>query len=90
VQAIDAATGYHRWSQRFDRTLDDEFALQDEIAASVATSLKRNVLGRFERPALVRSQTGSAAAQATTCADGTTLPEPDAAVSRRFFGPRKL
>jgi len=55
VQLIDAATGYHRWSQRFDRTLGDEFALQDEIAANVATSLRRNVLGQFERPALPRS-----------------------------------
>ena len=39
VQLIEVATGYHRWSQRFDRMLDDVFAIQDEIAESVATRL---------------------------------------------------
>ena len=40
VQLIEVASGYHRWSQRFDRKLDDVFAIQDEIAKSVATSLR--------------------------------------------------
>jgi hypothetical protein len=40
VQLIEVATGYHRWSHRFDRTLDDVFAIEDEIAESVATSLR--------------------------------------------------
>jgi len=44
VQMIDIATGFHRWSQRFDRTLDDVFAIQDEIAEGVATLLRGNVL----------------------------------------------
>ncbi len=39
VQLIEVASGYHRWSQRFDRRLDDVFAIQGEIAESVATSL---------------------------------------------------
>ena len=29
VQLIEVATGFHRWSQRFDRKLDDVFAIQD-------------------------------------------------------------
>jgi TolB-like protein/Flp pilus assembly protein TadD len=61
VQLIEVATGYHRWSQRFDRVLDDVFAIEDEIAASVATSLRGNVLSRREKQALVRPQTGAAA-----------------------------
>lgn len=44
VQLIDAATGYHHWSQRFDRLLDDVFAIQDEIAEQVVTSLCGSVL----------------------------------------------
>jgi adenylate cyclase len=40
VQLIEVATGYHRWSERFDRKFDDVFAIQDEIARSVATSLR--------------------------------------------------
>ena len=46
VQLIEVASGYHRWSQRFDRTLDDVFAIEDEIAESVATSLRGGVLSR--------------------------------------------
>jgi adenylate cyclase len=61
VQLIEAASGFHRWSRRFDRTLDDVFAIQDEIAESVAASLRGNVLSRHEKQALVRPQTGPAA-----------------------------
>ncbi len=61
VQLIEVASGYHRWSQRFDRKLDDVFAIEDEIAESVATSLRGNVLSRREKQALQRPQTGTAA-----------------------------
>ena len=45
VQLIEVATGYHRWSRRFDRAFDDVFAMQDEIAESVALSLRGGLLG---------------------------------------------
>jgi TolB-like protein/Tfp pilus assembly protein PilF len=61
VQLIEVATGYHRWSKRFDRTLDDVFAIQDEIAENVATSLRGSVLSGREKQSLVRPQTGAAA-----------------------------
>ena len=61
VQLVEVATGYHRWSQRFDRKLDDVFAIQDEIAESVATSLRGSLLSRREKQALVRPATGAAA-----------------------------
>lgn len=61
VQLVEVASGYHRWSQRFDRKLDDVFAIQDEIAESVATSLRGSVLSHREKQALVRPQTGAAA-----------------------------
>ncbi len=61
VQLIEVASGYHRWSQRFDRKLDDVFAIEDEIAESVATSLRGSVLSRREKQALQRPQTGTAA-----------------------------
>jgi adenylate cyclase len=57
VQLIEVATGFHRWSQRFDRNLDDVFAIQDEIAESVATSVRGNVLSRHEKQALLWPQT---------------------------------
>ena len=40
AQLIDASTNLHAWSQTYDRTLDDLFTVQDEIAASVATALQ--------------------------------------------------
>ena len=61
VQLIETATGYHRWSRRFDRQLDDVFAIQDEIAESVASSLRGGVLSPREKEALLRPQTGPAA-----------------------------
>ena len=39
VQLIEVASGYHRWSHRFDGQFKDVFAIQDEIAESVAASL---------------------------------------------------
>jgi adenylate cyclase len=39
VQLIDAQNGYQLWSERFDREIEDIFAIQDEIARSVLESL---------------------------------------------------
>jgi len=60
VQLVEVATGYHRWSQRFDRTLDDVFAIQDEIAESVVASLRGSVLSQREKQSLLRPHTGTA------------------------------
>jgi TolB-like protein/Flp pilus assembly protein TadD len=40
VELIGSADGYHLWSRRFDRDLIDVFAVQDEIAGSVVSTLK--------------------------------------------------
>src|ERR1700680_221229 len=40
AQLIDAADGYHIWSERYDRELTDVFAVQDEIAVAIAGALK--------------------------------------------------
>lgn len=40
TQLIDAETGNHVWVERFDRTLRDIFALQDEIAMSVVGAIE--------------------------------------------------
>ena len=37
VQLIDAESGAHVWAERYDRSLDDIFALQDEITLILAT-----------------------------------------------------
>ena len=40
AQLIKAADGYHLWSETYDRELTNIFAIQDEIAKSIANELK--------------------------------------------------
>ncbi len=63
AQLIDVADGYHLWSERFDRDLEDVFAIQDEISLAIADRLK--------------SEFAPAAPKATTQAPETS-PDPAA------------
>ena len=45
AQLIRAADGSHLWSQTYDRTLDDIFVVQDDIAGEVVKALKLTLLG---------------------------------------------
>jgi TolB-like protein len=45
AQLIRVDTGYHVWSETYDRKLDDIFQIQDDIAKSVVNELKVSVLG---------------------------------------------
>jgi tetratricopeptide (TPR) repeat protein len=40
AQLVDVATGFQRWSERYDRQMDDIFDVQDEIARAIAEKLK--------------------------------------------------
>jgi adenylate cyclase len=40
AQLIDATTDHHLWAQRYDRELDDIFAVQDELTASIVAALE--------------------------------------------------
>lgn len=40
VQLIDATTGFHVWSERYERPLKDLFLVQDEIGRKILTTLK--------------------------------------------------
>jgi TolB-like protein len=55
-QLLDAMTGNHIWSERYDRELTDIFALQDEITASVAAAIEPKLLAAEA----IRSQERSA------------------------------
>src|SRR5262249_4374212 len=39
AQLINVDDGYHLWSERYDRKVEDVFAIQDEIAGAVAQAL---------------------------------------------------
>jgi adenylate cyclase len=43
AQLIDGSTGAHRWAERYDRKLDDVFAIQDEVARTIAAILAAHV-----------------------------------------------
>lgn len=49
AELINAADGIELWTRTFDRELKDIFAVQQEIAAAVASSLKATLLGAGER-----------------------------------------
>ncbi len=51
AQLVDAANGFQLWSDRFDRELTDIFAVQDEIAAAIATTLAERLRGGATIPA---------------------------------------
>ena len=61
VQLIDGTTGFHLWSERYDRASADVFAIQDEIAAGVAAKLSTG-LSEAARSALRRRGTRDLAA----------------------------
>jgi TolB-like protein/DNA-binding winged helix-turn-helix (wHTH) protein len=44
VQLNNALTGFHLWSQTYDRDLDDIFKIQDDIASAVVKALKSSLL----------------------------------------------
>jgi TolB-like protein/Tfp pilus assembly protein PilF len=46
VQLVSTADGYHIWSETYDRTMDDIFAVQDDIAESVVEELRSRLVGK--------------------------------------------
>ncbi len=58
AQLIDANSGSHLWTERYDRNLDDIFALQDEITETLAASIEPE-LARSERQRARRKTAGN-------------------------------
>ena len=61
VQLVDAADGFDRWSERYDRDVSDVFAVQDEIARAITNALRGKLAGT-EDSAVVRHPTADLAA----------------------------
>ena len=65
AQLIDATSGFHLWSETYDRDLDDVFAIQDEISASIGDALKIELqLGSGQAPVSLPTIPAAASAQA--------------------------
>jgi TolB-like protein/lipoprotein NlpI len=56
AQLINVADGFHLWSERFDRKMDDVFAIQDEITMAIVEKLKPKLL-EGEKERLVKRHT---------------------------------
>lgn len=50
AQLIEASTGFHLWSQKFDRELSDVFSIQDEIAKAIVDQLQVTLSGKAGGP----------------------------------------
>ena len=61
AQLMDAATDTQVWAERFDRTLDDIFAIQDDISKAVVAALKLH-LAPEEKRAIERRPTSNSEA----------------------------
>ena len=54
TQLINVSNGYHLWSERFDRDMDDVFEVQDQITQSVVEKLKVKLLEGADTPLVKR------------------------------------
>jgi adenylate cyclase len=61
AQLIDGATGDHVWAERYDRDLEDIFAIQDEISKAIVDALRLKLLPE-EKKAIEQRGTTSAEA----------------------------
>ena len=56
AQLVKAEDGYHMWSETYDRSLDNIFAIQDEISAAVVAALKIELLGEAPKSEVVNPE----------------------------------
>jgi len=61
AQLIDGVSGEHLWAERYDRDLEDIFAIQDEISKAIVSALKLKLLPE-EKKAIEQRGTTSAEA----------------------------
>jgi serine/threonine protein kinase/tetratricopeptide (TPR) repeat protein len=50
AELVNVGDGFQLWSERFDRSADDVFAIQDEIAAGIANKLRLSLAAADEEP----------------------------------------
>ena len=55
AQLISVSDGYHIWSERYDREMDDVFGVQDEIARAVVEKLRVKLLGLQDAPLVTQA-----------------------------------
>ncbi|MFK8042707.1 hypothetical protein [Congregibacter sp.] len=59
AQLIEAQSGYHLWSETYDRELEDVFAIQDEISLAIAEALKAELALNEDGRAVLSRETAN-------------------------------
>lgn len=72
VQLIKVEDGYHLWSEKYDRTMDDIFAVQDDIAHSVVKELRIMLLGKEASLEKIGEEMGKVLSEVAKAARGRT------------------
>lgn len=87
-QLIDATTGNHVWAERYDRELDDIFAVQDEITASIVGVVAPELIGAEMQRARRKDPAGMDAWDCVMRANwhAWRLTEEDSAEAKKFAG----
>ena len=67
AQLINVEDGYHLWSERYDRELEDVFEIQDEITSEIVTALDNALL-------LARTMDSCSVSSTTTIVERRALP----------------
>jgi TolB-like protein/Tfp pilus assembly protein PilF len=57
AQLIDIENGYHKWSDTYDRSLEDIFEVQDEIAASISDKMRKSLVISKHKPQVTKVPT---------------------------------
>ncbi|WP_304130101.1 adenylate/guanylate cyclase domain-containing protein [Ignavibacterium album] len=57
AQLVDTLDGYHKWSDTFDRDMNDIFQVQDEIASTIVNTLKKSLKIQTQQKPLVKIPT---------------------------------
>jgi adenylate cyclase len=70
AQLIEARTDTHLWSETYDRSLDDVFAIQDEIGAAVVAQLRVKLLGETPKSRRTDTEAFALVLQARQMLDG--------------------
>ena len=57
AQLINAADGFHLWSETYDRNIDDIFEVQDDISRTIANKFRQNLSSADHQKSLVKAPT---------------------------------
>ena len=71
VELVKVSDGYHLWSETYDRTLDDIFAVQDDIAQAVVKELRTTLMGEASVEAKDKTVAAEIAKAATERSDNS-------------------